>query len=86
MKPIDSQRSRVYAWEKKFYSMKRNKDFTTLTSIQRFLDDVRDDIALSTSPCKAPSLCVRKATLDICHPQKPCRFFPVSLPLCLLSI
>ena len=46
MKPKDSQRSRVYAWEKKFYSMKRNKDFTTLTSIQRFLDDVRDDIGL----------------------------------------
>ena len=42
----DSQRSRVYAWEKKFYSMKRNKDFTTLTSIQLFLDGVMDDIGL----------------------------------------
>lgn len=42
----DSQRSRVYAWERKFYSMKRNKDFTTLTSIQHFLDGVMDDIGL----------------------------------------
>ena len=42
----DFQRSNVYDWEKKFYSMKRNKDFTTLTSIQLFLDGVRDDIGL----------------------------------------
>jgi len=42
----DSQQSRVYKWEKKFFLKKYNQEFTTLSRMQNFLDDVRKDLSL----------------------------------------
>lgn len=42
----DVQQSRVYKWEKKFFLKKYNKEFTTLSRIQTFLDRVRKDVML----------------------------------------
>ncbi len=44
----DSQQSRVYKWEKKFFLKKYNSEFTTLDRIQTFLDGVRSDINMKT--------------------------------------